>query len=69
MFFLISLLFLVLGEYILHMSSLSNEGPLYHVGQEFTSVHMTRKEKLNIETRVTRSETSEGVSQSKGTAF
>jgi len=49
MFFLISLVLLVLGEYILHMASLSNEGPLYHVAQEFTSARMTRKEKLNIE--------------------
>lgn len=49
MFFLMSLVLLVLGEYILHMSSLSNEGPLYHVGQEFTSARMTRREKLNIE--------------------
>jgi hypothetical protein len=49
MFFLISLVLLVLGEYILHMANLSNEGPLYHVGQEFTSAHMTRREKLNIE--------------------
>lgn len=49
MFFLISLVLLVLGEYILHMASLSNEGPLYHVGQEFTSARMTRWEKLNIE--------------------
>ncbi|HGJ5858867.1 MAG TPA: glycosyltransferase [Arsenophonus nasoniae] len=49
MFFLLSLVLLVLGEYILHMASLSNEGPLYHIGQEFTSEKMTRKEKLNIE--------------------
>ena len=49
MFFLISLVLFVLGEYILHMVSLSNEGPLYHVGQEFTSARMTRREKLNIE--------------------
>jgi glycosyltransferase involved in cell wall biosynthesis len=49
MFFLISLVLLVLGEYILHMASLSNEGPLYHVAQEFTSAVMTRREKLNIE--------------------
>lgn len=49
MFFLISLVLLVLGEYILHMASLSNDGPLYHVGQEFMSVRMTRREKLNIE--------------------
>ncbi|MBC7489044.1 MAG: glycosyltransferase [Glaciimonas sp.] len=49
MFFLISLVLLVLGEYILNMVSLQNEGPLYHVGQEFTSARMTRHEKLNIE--------------------
>ncbi|MFJ2465543.1 glycosyltransferase [Pseudomonas sp. NPDC087615] len=49
MFFLISLVLLVLGEYILNMVSLSNEGPRYHVAQEFTSARMTRLEKLNIE--------------------
>lgn len=49
MFFLISLVLLVLAEYILHMSSLSCEGPPYHVAQEFTSAKMTRREKLNIE--------------------
>lgn len=49
MFFLISLVLLVLGEYILNMASLSNEGPPYHVSQEFTSARMTRFEKLNIE--------------------
>ena len=49
MFFLISLVLLVLGEYILHMTNLTNEGPLYHVGQEFTSARITRLEKLNIE--------------------
>ncbi|WP_342066101.1 glycosyltransferase [Achromobacter kerstersii] len=49
MFFLISLVLLVLGEYILHMASLSNEGPVYHVGQEFNSSRLTRREKLNIE--------------------
>lgn len=49
MFFLISLVLMVLGEYILQMASLSNEGPLYHVGQEFTSARMTRHEKLNVE--------------------
>ena len=49
MFFLISLVLLVLGEYILHMARLTNEGPLYHVAQEFTSARMTRYDKLNIE--------------------
>jgi len=55
MFFLMSLVLLVLGEYILQMASLSNEGPLYHVGQEFTSAHITRREKLNIEESMTSS--------------
>ena len=49
MFFLISLVLMVLGEYILHMASLSNEGPAYYIGQEFTSARMTRREKLNVE--------------------
>jgi glycosyltransferase involved in cell wall biosynthesis len=49
MFFLISMVLLVLGEYILHMARLSSEGPAYHVAQEFTSARITRKEKLNIE--------------------
>lgn len=49
MFLLISLVLLVLGEYILSMASLTSEGPLYHVGQEFTSVRMTRRERLNVE--------------------
>ncbi len=49
MFFLISLVLLVLGEYIIHMASLSSAGPLYYIGQEFTSARMSRREKLNIE--------------------
>jgi hypothetical protein len=58
MFFLISLVLLVLGEYILNMASLQNEGPLYHVGQEFTSARMTRREKLNIEEAVPQTQNS-----------
>lgn len=49
MFLLISLVLLVLGEYVLQMAALSNGGPPYHVAQEFTSVRMTRREKLNVE--------------------
>lgn len=49
MFFLISLVLLVLAEYILNVVSIQNEGPLYHVGQEFSSSRITRCEKLNIE--------------------
>lgn len=57
MFFLISLVLLILGEYILHMSTLSNEGPSYHVAQEMTSARLTRREKLNIEEVVSTSVT------------
>jgi glycosyltransferase involved in cell wall biosynthesis len=48
MFLLLSLVLLVLGEYILQMATLSNEGPLYHVAQEFTSARLTRRERLNV---------------------
>lgn len=49
MFFLFSLVLLVLSEYILQMASLSNEGPAYHVAQEFTSARLLHREKLNVE--------------------
>lgn len=49
MFFLISLVLLVLGEYILQMASTSNEGPPFHVAQEFTSARLERLERLNVE--------------------
>jgi hypothetical protein len=49
MFFLISLVLLVIGEYILYTLSLNNKEPLYHISQEFTSERMTRRQKLNIE--------------------
>lgn len=49
MFLLISLVLLVLGEYILHMASLSNEGPPYHVAQEFTSARLDRLDRINVE--------------------
>ena len=49
MFFLLSLVLWVLGEYILNMARLSNEGPIYYVAQEFTSARMTSRERLNIE--------------------
>ena len=31
------------------MASLSNEGPAYHVAQEFTSARLLHREKLNVE--------------------
>lgn len=49
MFFLISLVLLMLSEYLLHMARLSNEGPPYHVAQEFTSAVMSRRQRLNVE--------------------
>lgn len=49
MFLLISLVLLVMGEYLLHMARLSNVAPPYHVAQEFTSSVITRREKLNVE--------------------
>ena len=51
MFLLISLVLLVLGEYMLQMASLTNEGPRYHVAQEFGSRIVTRKSRLNVEVR------------------
>jgi glycosyltransferase involved in cell wall biosynthesis len=53
MFLLITLVLWVLGEYILNMASLSNEGPAYHISQEFSSVRMTSKEKLNVQESLT----------------
>ena len=33
----------------LQLASLSNDGPTYHVAQEFRSTRQTRQEKLNVE--------------------
>jgi len=49
MFFMISLVLLVFGEYMLHTASLSTNSPLYHIGQEVASMRMTRREKLNVQ--------------------
>lgn len=49
MFFLISLVLLVLGEYIAQLARFSTEGPLYHIAQEFTSADLSRKQRLNVE--------------------
>jgi len=49
MFFLLSLVLLVLGEYVLHMAALSGEGPPYHVAQEFAGAVQTRHARLNVE--------------------
>jgi hypothetical protein len=52
MFFLLSLVLLVLSEYILSVVSLSGEGPVYCVTQEFTSARMTRREQLNVSSSI-----------------
>jgi polyisoprenyl-phosphate glycosyltransferase len=48
-FFLMSCVLLILGEYILHMSRLSNEGPEYFISREFVSKISDKKDFLNIE--------------------
>jgi len=48
MFFLISLVLMVLGEYILTMVSLFGEGPTYRVAQEFASARMHRCKHANV---------------------
>ncbi|MDE3739659.1 glycosyltransferase [Pseudomonas resinovorans] len=53
MFFLLSLSLLMLGEYILHVTRLSNSAPLYHVAQEFNSTRLSRQERLNVEEEAT----------------
>ncbi|WP_350029566.1 MULTISPECIES: glycosyltransferase [unclassified Caballeronia] len=50
MFFLLSLVMLVLGEYLLNVARASSDGPAYHIAQEFTSAEMSGRRRLNIET-------------------
>lgn len=49
MFFLLSMVLLVLGEYILQVAAKSSHGPAYHVAIEFTSAKLGRLERLNVE--------------------
>lgn len=49
MFFLMSLVLLVIGEYLLQVSSFSNSSPAYHIAQEFTSPAKAWAERLNVE--------------------
>ncbi len=49
MFFLISLVLVVLSEYILEISRKANLGPSYYIADDFTSARLTRKERLNVE--------------------
>ena len=49
MFFLISVVLLVMSEYMLNMLRISTRIPEYHIGDELTSARIIRREKLNLE--------------------
>lgn len=49
MFFLISVVLLVLSEYVLEISRKVNSGPAYYISNEFTSAKLNRKTRLNVE--------------------
>ncbi len=49
MFFLISVVLLVLGEYILHTAKLAANAPNYYISEELTSATVTRRSRLNVE--------------------
>lgn len=48
MYFTFSIVLYVFGEYLLRVLSLSNSGPPFTIGQEFTSTKISVREKLNI---------------------
>lgn len=48
MFLLISLILLVLGEYVLQLAASVKGGPAWHVAREFKSATVTRRTRLNI---------------------
>ena len=47
-FFLLSLVLLVLGEYVLQTADLTRAAPAYHVAQEFTSASISARQRLNV---------------------
>jgi hypothetical protein len=49
MFFLFSLVLLILSEYVLELSRKSNSGPNFYITEEYTSSKLNRKERLNVE--------------------
>ena len=49
MFFLLSLVLFVLGEYVLNIPLLHAGTPKWHIAREFASATITRKERLNIQ--------------------
>jgi polyisoprenyl-phosphate glycosyltransferase len=48
MFFLLSLVQFVLGEYMAQILNATTGGPPYHIAQEFSSIRIQRRDKLNI---------------------
>jgi len=49
MFFLISIVLFIICEYLYNLNNSTNDGPLFHIGQEFKSDQNKNFEKLNIE--------------------
>ena len=49
MFFLISIVLFVLGEYVLNIPALSSGKPRWHVAREFMSATISRKTRLNVQ--------------------
>lgn len=49
MFFLISLVLLVIGEYIVNMSAVTTKGTDFLIGREMKSSKLTKLEKLNVD--------------------
>jgi hypothetical protein len=51
MFFLLSVVVFVLSEYLAHALRWSLEGPPYFIASELTSAILTRRQKLNVDSR------------------
>jgi hypothetical protein len=49
MFFLISLVLLIFGEYLINIKSVVDQGPIYFVSKEYTSKVFTKRSKLNVQ--------------------
>lgn len=49
MFLLISFVLFIICEYLYNLNNSTNDGPLFHIGQEFKSDQYKNFEKLNIE--------------------
>jgi len=49
MFFLLSVVLFVLGEYVLNIPTLSAGSPRWHVAREFMSARISRRDRLNVQ--------------------